>query len=215
MDVQSPAAEVYEKVIDWSSSIGVTVPVSEVEVYQRMEKITPNLLDRGVLRIQAVIKLFAVVTSKQEHKHLFNPARVFTSNVEIDSFLNLNTEVGREDIISIDHQVEIKNCFPRPDKIIVRGALKLKINYVVHLALDGKVADFLNGSPINGATINARKINSQDIVASTSTGSDGRYFFNNLPPGIYLIEAITDSHKPQRKVSVIKTRDTVNFVLHK
>ena len=207
--------EVFEKEIGWSSTIGVTMPVSEAEVYQRVERITPTLLEHGVLRIQAVIKLFAVVTSKQEQKHIFNPAKVFSNDVEVNSFLNLNTEISREDITSIDHQVEIKSYVPRPDKIIVGGTLKLKISFVVHLALDGTVTQFTNGAPINGATINARTLDSHDIIATTTTSGSGRYFFNNLPPGIYLIEAITENHKVQRKVSVIKTRDTVNFVLHK
>lgn len=90
----------------------------------------------------------------------------------------------------------------------------MKINYVVHLVLDGTVTDFANNSPINGATVNVKDPESSEIKATANTGSNGRYFFNNLTPGIYLIEAHTDSHKPEQKVSVIKTRDTVNFVLH-
>lgn len=215
MAEQSPSIDVLEKDIDWSSSIGVTMTVSGVEVYQRVEKISPTLLDNGVLRIQAVLKLFAVVTSEQKEKHIFNPAKVFTNDVEINSYVNLHAEISREDITSIDHQVVIKTSVPRPDKIIVSGTLKLKINYIVHLVLDGAVTEFLNGAPINGATINARNLENQEIVASTNTGSNGRYFFNNLPSGVYLVEALTDSHKPEQKVSVIKTRDTVNFVLHK
>ncbi|MFA4886262.1 MAG: carboxypeptidase-like regulatory domain-containing protein, partial [Desulfotomaculaceae bacterium] len=78
----------------------------------------------------------------------------------------------------------------------------------------GSVTDFNNSSPINGATVNAKDMESGEIKATTNTGSNGRYFFNNLPPGIYLIEAHTDSHRPEQKVSVIKTKDTVNFVLH-
>jgi len=212
---QSPSIDVLEKDIDWSSSIGVTMPVSGVEVHQRVEKINPTLLDNGVLRIQALLKLFAVVTTEQEQKHIFNPAKIFTHDVEINTFANLHAEISREDITSIEHQVVIKKYVPRPDKIIVNGTLKLKINYVFHLVLDGLVTEFSNGAPINGATINAATLENHEIVASTSTGKNGRYYFNNLPPGAYLIEALTDSHKPDQKVSMVKTRDTVNFVLHK
>lgn len=215
MAEQSPSIDVLEKDIDWSSSIGVTMPVSGVEVHQRVEKITPTLLDNGVLKIQAILKLFAIVTTDQEQKHLFNPAKIFTHNVDINTFANLHAEISREDITSIEHQVVIKKYVPRPDKIIVSGTLKLKISYVFHLALDGLVTEFSNGAPINGATINAATLEKQEIVASTSTGKNGRYFFNNLPPGAYLIEALTDSHQPEQKVSLVKTRDTVNFVLHK
>ncbi|MCL6635571.1 MAG: carboxypeptidase-like regulatory domain-containing protein [Peptococcaceae bacterium] len=215
MAEQSPSIEVMEKDIVWSSSIGVTMPVSGAEVYQRVEKIDPALLDNGVLRIQALLKLFAVVTPVPEHKHIFKPAGVFTSDVEINSFINLHADISRQDITSIEHQVIIKNYVPRPDNIIVSGVLKLKISYVVHLVLDGTVTDFASGAPVNGATVNARSLENREIVASTSTGPGGRYFFNNLPPGVYLIEASTDTHRPDQKVSVIKTRDTVNFVLHK
>lgn len=215
MAEQSPSIDVLEKDIDWSGSIGVTMPVSSVEVHQRVEKISHTLLDNGVLRIQIVLKLFAVVTTEQEQKHIFKPAKIFTNNMEINAFVNLHAEISREDITSIDHHVIIKSFVPRPDMIIVSGTLKLKVNYVVHLVLDGVVTDFSSGAPINGATINAMTLEKHEIVSSTSTGKNGSYYFNNLPPGAYLIEAITDSHKPERKVSVIKARDTVSFVLHK
>lgn len=146
---------------------------------------------------------------------LYFAGRLFGDDVEINSFANLHAEISREDITSIEHQVVIKSYVPRPDKIIVSGTLKLKINYVVHLVLDGLVTEFLNGAPINGATINAMTLENHEIVASTNTGKNGRYFFINLPPGAYLIEALTDSHKPEQKVSVVKTRDKVNFVLHR
>lgn len=215
MAEQDPSTDIIEKDIDWSSSIGVTMPVSEVKVYQRVEKIEPSLMDNGALRVQALIKLFAVVSSGLAQKHIFKPAKVFNNDVEITSFINLNAKISREDILSIDHQAVVKNYSIRPGHIIISGTLALKISYVVHLVLDGSVTDFSNSSPINGATVNAKDMESGEIKASTNTGSNGRYFFNSLPPGIYLIEAHIDSHKPQRKVSVIKTRDTVNFVLHR
>lgn len=215
MAEQSPSIDVLEKEIDWSSTIGVTMPVSGAEVYQRVERITPNLLENGVLRIEAVLKLFAVVTTVQDQKHVFKPARVFTKDVEINSFITLHNEITRDDIISIEHQEEIKNHVLRPDNINVSGVLRLKISYAVHLVLDGTVTDFATGAPLNGATINVMHLENRATVASASTGSNGRYFFKNLPPGIYLLEALNDTHKPEQKVSVIKNRDTVNFVLHK
>ncbi len=214
MAEQDPSIGKIEKVIDWSSSIGVTMPVSEVEVYQRVEKIEPFLMDNGELRIQALIKLFAVLSSDLDQKHIFKPAKIFTNEVELTSFINFSSKISREDILSIDHQAVVKNYAIRPGHIIISGTLKLNINYVLHLVLDGTVTDFANNSPINGANISVKDIESSEVKAATNTGSNGRYFFNNLPPGVYLIEAQTDSHVPEHKVSVIKTRDTVNFVLH-
>ncbi len=214
MAEQEPSIGRIDKEIDWSSSIGVPMPVSEVEVYQRVEKIEPSLLDTGVLRIQALIKLFALVSSSVDEKHVFNPAKVFTNEVEINSFITLNAKINREDILSIDHQAEVKNYAIRPGHIIISGTLKLSINYILQLVLDGTVTDFANNSPINGATVNVREIESGEIKATTNTGSNGRYFFNKLPPGIYQIEANTDTHILDKKISVIKTKDTVNFVLH-
>ncbi len=214
MTEQDPSIKTLEKEIDWTSSIGVTIPVYDATVYQRMEKINPTLLDDGVLRIQLALKLFAIVTTEHDYKHVLKPAGVFTNDVKINSFIDLHPEIRWEDIMSIDHQVLIKSYAPRPDKIIVNGTLKLNVSYVLHLVLDGTVTEFTSNAPVNGAVINAMDKENREIIASTNTGSNGRYFFNNLSPGIYLIEALTDSHKPEQKISVIKTRDTVNFVLH-
>lgn len=211
---QSPSSDVLEKDIEWSGAIGVTVPVSDVQVYQRTENIDIKLMEDGILRIQAALKLFAMVSTGLDEKHIFNPAKVFTNDIEINSFIHMNPIISREDIISVDTDPVIKNYALRPDNIIINGTLKLKIKYVIHLVLDGVVLDFTNNSTINGATINVKDMESGEIKATTTTGSNGRYFFNKLPPGIYMVEALTDSHKPEQKVSVIKTRDTVNFVLH-
>lgn len=215
MAEQNPTIEILEKETDWSSSIGVPMSISEAEVYQRIEKITPSLLDNGVLRIKAIIKLFAVISTDKEQKAIFNPARVFSNEVEVNSFVNLHAGIKKEDIISIEHRGEIKNYVLRPDNIIVKGTLKLKISYLVQLVLDGTVIDFSSRTPINGATLNVMSINQRELIASTSTGNNGKFSIKNLPPGIYLIEATTDSHKPDQKVGVIKNHDTVNFVLHR
>lgn len=211
---QSPSNDVLEKDIDWSTTIGVTVPISDVQVFQRAENIDLKLTDNGILRIQASLKLFAMVSTGFDDKHIFNPAKVFTNDLDINSFIQLNSKISREDIISVDHELAIKNYAIRPDNIIINGTLKLKIKYVIHLVLDGIVVDFASNSSINGATINVKDLESGEITATATTGSNGRYFFNHLLPGIYLVEALTDKHKPEQKISVIKTRDTVNFVLH-
>lgn len=211
---QSPSNDLLERDIDWSGTIGVTVPISDVQVFQRAENIDLKLTDDGILRIQASLKLFAMVSTELDEKHIFNPAKVFTNDIDISSFIHLNSKISREDIMSVDHELIIKNYALRPDNIIINGTLKLKIKYVIHLVLDGIVVDFASNSSINGATINVKDMESDEIKATATTGSNGRYFFNNLPPGIYLVEALTDKHKTEQKVSVIKTKDTVNFVLH-
>lgn len=204
-----------EKEIGWTSSIGVTIPLSNAKVYHRVEKLKPDLLDNGFLRVQLILKLIAIVASKYDSEHVFKPSKVFTNDVEIVSFAELYEGISRNDITSIDNQVKIKNYFLRPDKIIVNGTVNLKISYVVHLGLDGVVTEFLSGAPVKGATVNARDIENNEIIATTKTNSSGRYFFKNLKPGIYLIEAHSESHKPEQKVSVVNARDTVNFSLHK
>ncbi|MFA4885931.1 MAG: hypothetical protein WC601_09190, partial [Desulfotomaculaceae bacterium] len=139
MAEQNPSMDIIEKDIEWSSSIGVTMPVSEVEVYQRVEKIEPSLMDNGDLRIEALLKLFAVVSSDLDQKHIFKPAKLFTNEVELTSFINFSSKISREDILSIDHQAVVKNYAIRPGHIIISGTLALKISYVVHMVLDGSV----------------------------------------------------------------------------
>lgn len=212
MAEQTPSVEVKEKDVEWSSTIGVTMPVPSVEVYQRVEKITPYLLENGVLRVETIVKLFAVANNGGQEKFL-DRRRVFTNTVDINTFIDLQSDVSREDITSIDHQVIIKNFRPRPDKVNVSGTLKLKISYIAHLVLDGTVTSFVNGAPLPGITINIKKLDDSSPIATTSTGGNGRYFFKNLPPGIYLVEATGGEYETGQKVSIVKTRDTVNFVL--
>jgi hypothetical protein len=214
VDEQNNYIQTLEKSIDWTSLVGVNIPVSEVELYHRVERIEPTLLANGTLRVQTQLKLFAVVSNEKEQKHLFNPAKIYTNDMDINMFFNLNTDIRREDILSVDHQVLVKNYVPRPDKIIVSGTLTVTIRYMIHPVLEGSVKRFSNGTPVGGITINVRRINSEEIVSTTSTGANGKYYFNNLPPGVYLVEAFTNPDKPEQKVSVITTRDTVNFVLH-
>lgn len=213
MAEQSPSVEVKEKKVEWSCTIGVSMPVPSVEVYQRVEKVIPHLLENGVLRVETIIKLFAV--ANEEKGNNLDRRRVFSKTVEINTYIELQSDIRREDITSIDHHVIIKNFSPRPDKINVVGTLKLKISYMAHLVLDGTVTSFLNGAPLAGATINIKKPEDSSLIATTSTGGNGRYFFKNLPSGIYLVEATGNDYEAEQKVSIVKNRDTVNFVLAK
>jgi len=210
---QSLSTQKLEKDIDWTSLVGVNMPVSGVELYHRVEKIVPTLLEKGTLKVQTHLKLFAVVTTEREQKHLFNPKKIYSNDTDINIFFDLNADLKREDLLSVDHQILIKDYVPRPDKIIVTGTLTVKINYLIHPVLKGFVTRFSNGAPVGGVTINVRKIDSDEIVSTTNTGNNGKYYFNNLIPGVYLVEAFTDAHKPEQKVSVINNGDTVNFVL--
>ncbi len=214
MPDHSPSYEVLERDFDWSGTIGVTVPISSARVYQRVENIDLKIMDDGALKIQTALKLFAMVSAGLDEKHIFKPAKVFTNIIDINSFIHLKTKIKRGDIVSLDYDPILKNYSIRPDSIILSGTLKLKIKYLIHLDLGGVVIDFASNNTINGATVNVKDNETGEVKATATTGSDGRYFFNNLPPGIYLVEAFTDSHKPEQKVSIVKTRDTVNFVLH-
>jgi uncharacterized membrane protein len=214
MAEQHAAINALEKKIGWTSSIGVTMPVSNAEIYQRVEKVKPALLDNGILWVQITIKLMAVITSAYNDEQVLKPAKVFTNHAEIISFVYLYEGIKREDITSIDNQVEIEDYFFRPDKIIINGNLNLKIKYLVNLVLEGLVTAFPGGAPLKGATVNVRNTETNDIIATTTTGGNGRYFLKNLKPGIYLIEAHSKTHRSDQKISVVKTRDTVNFSLH-
>jgi len=214
MAEQNAAINALKKEIGWTSSIGVTMPVSDAEVYQRVENVKPALLDNGILRVQLTLKLMAVIASAYDNGQVFKPAKVFTNHAEIVSFVSLYEGIKREDITSIDNRVVIKDYFFRPDKIIVNGTLNLKIKYLVHLVLEGLVTEFPGGTPVKGATVNARNPETNDIIAATKTGGNGKYFFKNLKPGIYLIEVHSEAHRPDQKISVVNTRDTVNFSLH-
>ncbi|MCL6639062.1 MAG: carboxypeptidase-like regulatory domain-containing protein [Firmicutes bacterium] len=215
MNEQNHSVEVLEKEIDWSGSIGVNVPVSDVEVYHRIERFSSEILEQGVLRIETLLKLFAVASNGKNSVTKLIKRSVFTNTIEISSFISLHAEVSRQDIISISHQVFIKNFQPRPDKIIVSGALKIIVSYTVHPVLDGTVLSFATGSPLPGITVSVKKLEDGELVATTTSGANGRYFFDNLPPGIYLVETEGGEYKAEQKVSVVNTRDTVDFVLSK
>ncbi|MDF9408490.1 MAG: hypothetical protein A4E52_00493 [Pelotomaculum sp. PtaB.Bin013] len=202
------------KLIKWTRSVDVTIPVSNVEIFQRVEKINTFLMENAILQVQIFIKLFALTSSKEENKANISKSTVFTKDVEINTLIELNNEITKEDIVSLDHQVNIEKYYPRPDSIVVNGTMKITITYIEHLTLSGTVINFLNRMPIAGATINIRNLDSDDILASAKTNSKGLYSFNNLPPGVFLLEAITEFHKPEQKISVIKNKDIVNFVLH-
>lgn len=217
MDEQSIYTQSMEKAIDWTSLVGVNVPVSGLELYHRVEEIDPTLHANGILRVHVQLKIFAVVNTDKEQQHVFNPnpSKIYTNDMNINLFFNLNSDIKREDILAIEHQVLIKDYLTRPEKIIVNGTLTIKVNYIIHPVLDGFVTHFSNGAPVGGITINLRKVDSEEVLSTTNTGSNGKYYFTNFPPGVYMVEALTDDSKPQQKISVVNTRDTVNFVLHK
>jgi len=171
-------------------------------------------MENALLQVQILIKLFAIVSSKEENKDNISKSTVYTKDVEINTLIELNNEITKEDIVSLDHHVDIEKYHPRPDSIVVNGILKITITYRERLTLSGTVIDFLNKAPIAGATVNIKNWGGDDILASAKTNSKGLYSFNNLSPGVFLLEAVTEFHKPEQKISVIKNKDVVNFVLH-
>lgn len=203
-----------EKVIKWTRSLDVTIPFSKVEMFQRVENMNTKIMQNCIMQIQIFLKLFVLITFPGENAINLNQNKVLTKEVEINSLINLDTEIAKEDIISIDHQVTIEKYFSRAERIIVNGTLKIIMIYKEHLLLSGKVTNFLTRTPIADAIINVKNLDNNEIIASTKTDRKGFYAFDYLSPGVYLLEALTESHKPEQKVSVIKNRDIVNFILH-
>ncbi len=214
MKEQTLSTNTYEKIVNWTRSVDITMPVSNVKVFQRVEKFNTLLMESAVLQVQIILKLFALTSTKGKNNSGLSQSTVFTKDVEINTLIKLNNEITKEDIVSLDHQVNIDSYFSRPDSIVVNGILKIIVSYTEHITLGGTVINFLNNTPIAGATINISNFGSSEILASTKTDSKGLYCFNNLSPGVYLLEAFTESHKPEQKISVIKNKDIVNFVLH-
>ncbi|OPY59611.1 MAG: Cna protein B-type domain protein [Pelotomaculum sp. PtaU1.Bin035] len=214
MTEQKTLTNTLEKVINWTRSVDITIPISKAEIFQRVENINTMFMENAIIQVQIFLKLFVLDSNTEENKYSFSQSTVFTKEVEINTLINLNTQIDQKDIISIDPQVTIGKYFCRSDRIVVNGTLKIILTYTEHLILSGNVLNFLNKTPIAGATINVRNLDNNDILASTKTDSKGLYSFDYLSPGVYLLEAITESHKPEQKISVIKTRDIVNFILH-
>lgn len=215
MEEQKLFTNTFEKEITWTRSVDVTIPVSNVKIYHRVERVNTLLMENAVLQVQIFLKLFALTPIDEGNRYSLNRSTVFTKEVEISTLIKLNNDITSEDIVSLEHQVIINSYYPRPDSIVVNGNLKIIISHIEHLSLEGSVINFLNKTPIAGATVNIKDYGSGETLASTQTDAKGFYHFNNLAPGVYLLEAFTESHKPEQKVSVVKSKDVVNFVLHK
>jgi hypothetical protein len=51
------------------------------------------------------------------------------------------------------------------------------------------------GSPIANATVRLRNTGTGDVVTTSRTAADGRYSFNNVPAGNYVVELVDNDGK--------------------
>lgn len=77
-------------------------------------------------------------------------------------------------------------------------------------ALHGRVLD-PSGQPLAGVTISLE--GPAGTTRSTSTGDDGSYTFENIPPGRYDVEALLDQFEPVVKHDIELVADTVTVDL--
>jgi len=204
------------KRINWYGTIPTAEAGAGMKVFPRVESLTHRLLENGVLQINAVIKLFAVPGAGGEPPPCREEARgCYTRVVETSTFIGLRALIEPADIISIHHQVKADKITVRPGRISVIGSLKIEVEYLSPVVLNGRVTVFAAGQPLKGATVKLLDMEGGGELHETVTGSDGAYLFEGIRAGTYLVRAEAPGFEPQEQVAVIMLRDTVNFVLHR
>ncbi|WP_161486003.1 carboxypeptidase-like regulatory domain-containing protein [Desulfotomaculum copahuensis] len=207
------------KEINWYGSVTAGLPVtSGLQVYARVESLAHRLLENGVLQVNAVIKLFAVPGSGKKNGCFGQngqPAVCFTGRVDTSTFIKLRPVKGPQDILSIRHRIKVEKTTARPGRISVIGSLKIEVEYLSPVSLNGRVTVFATGQPLKDAAIKVLDMNEERVLHETATGADGTYIFEGIETGTFLVHAEAEGFEPQEQIAVIMLQDTVNFVLHR
>ena len=130
-------------------------------------------------------------------------------------FVKLPNLATFEDILSIRHQIETNSTRIRSGRVSASGVLALNVTYQSTASLNGTVTEFQHGKPLRGGQLALLGYDDGSVLATTTTGSDGKYVFYDVRPGTYRVEVTAADYETEVQVAVINFRDTVDFVLHR
>lgn len=94
--------------------------------------------------------------------------------------------------------------------LLMLFALSICVTLQAQTSLQGKVTDAASGEPILFGTIALYK--NDVLVTGTETDLDGNFFFSDVDPGSYDIEASYVGYTPQRQVGVVVSGGKSNLV---
>lgn len=214
MENESIVRQVASKEINWYGSIGLPPGAERVNVLARVENVVPLLLDNSVLRIDALVKMFAVIPdSNAAAADSLNKKLV--KDVETSSFIQLRNVTGFDKIVSLHHDIKVDRFSVRMERVSAVGTLSIKVTYLGYVMLEGMVSEFPKNEPIRGALINVKDINDDHVLQTATTGPDGKYYVKDLDPGSYRVAVEAEGYEGSEKVALVMLRDQVNFVLHR
>jgi len=214
MDNESVVRQVTSKDINWYGSIGLPPGSENVNVLARVESIVPLLLDNSVLRIDVLVKMFAVIPENNAAANAYVNKKL-VKDIETSSFIQLRNVSGFDKIVSIHHDITVDRISVRMERVSAVGTLSLKVTYLGHVMLEGMVSEFPKNEPIRDAVINVKDINDDRVIQTTTTGNDGKYYVKDLEPGTYRVVVAAEGFEGDEKVALVMLSDQVNFVLHR
>lgn len=215
MDKESVVRQVASKEINWYGSIGLPPGSEHVNVLARVEKIVPTLLDNSVLRIDALVKMFAVIPENNDLTAAAAMNKKMVKDIETNSFIQLRNVTGFDKIVAIHHEITVDRTSVRMERVSAVGTLSIKVTYLGYVMLEGVVTEFPGNEPVRGALINVKDINDDRIVQTATTDNEGKYYVKDLDPGTYRVAVEVEGFEGDEKVALVMLRDQVNFVLHR
>ena len=215
MENESVVRQVASKEINWYGSIGLPPGAERVNVLARVENVVPLLLDNSVLRIDALVKMFAVIPENNAAVATDSLNKKLVRDVETSSFIQLRNVTGFDKIVSLHHDIKVDRVSVRMERVSAVGTLSIKVTYLGYVMLEGMVGEFPKNEPIRGALINVKDINDDHVLQTATTGTDGKYYVKDLDPGTYRVVVEAEGYEGNEKVALVMLRDQVNFVLHR
>ncbi|WP_027366189.1 carboxypeptidase-like regulatory domain-containing protein [Desulfotruncus alcoholivorax] len=214
MDNESVVRQVASKEINWYGSIGLPPLTERVNVLARVEKVVPILLDNSVLRIDALVKMFAVILENSAFEAA-SANKKLDKDIETSSFIQLRNVNDFNKIVSLHHEITVDKVSVRMERVSAVGTLSIRVTYLGYVMLEGMVGEFPKNEPVRDALINVKDINDGRILQTATTGSDGKYYVKDLKPGTYRVAVEAEGFEGDEKVALVMLRDQVNFVLYR
>jgi hypothetical protein len=109
-------------------------------------------------------------------------------------------------------RIESKKLFPIERSLLVRSGEVTRLKLSPDTAtLNGTVTDFLTGEPLRAlvrVSRSGQKEGEAAASASQTADSEGRFVFELLEPGHYLLEIHAQDHKPERREVELTSGET-------
>lgn len=206
-----------KKDFSWYGSLAVPGEIMDPQVYARMQFLHTRLLEDSVLRVDAGIRIFVVGSVEEDvSQEVEKPGiRKVHKDVDTTTFIKLRNVDSMKDVMSIHHEVRVDKVSYRGDRVSVIGTISFRVVYLGPVILGGTVTEFPRGNPVNGATVKVKDMDSGKLLATTTTGPDGSYAFNDINPGAFTVEVEAEGFQKEERVAVVMLKDIVDFTLHK